>query len=132
MKRRKKKPSRKKLIKQADAAFSEYIRSLWPHCVTCGSTQNLTCSHLFSRRHLSTRWDEMNATVQCAPCNNRHNYDPHALTSWFLDWRGKKAYDELHERYCEITHLKSHDLEKIRDKFLAALEEKGRTNHGPS
>ena len=48
-----KKLTRSKLVKKLDTIFSQYIRH----------------GHFQSRRHYSTRWDEINCQVQCAGCN---------------------------------------------------------------
>ena len=72
-----KKPSRSKLVKQLDSIFSTYIRrkdsiNEVAICFTCGKKDHykkLQNGHFQSRRHYSTRWDEMNCQVQCSGCN---------------------------------------------------------------
>tara|TARA_R110000765_G_scaffold184249_1_gene290054 strand:+ start:1966 stop:2361 length:396 start_codon:yes stop_codon:yes gene_type:complete len=73
----KKKISRSKVVKKLDTIFSQYIRKKNTDqekatCFTCGKVdewKNLQCGHFQSRRHYSTRWDEVNCQVQCAGCN---------------------------------------------------------------
>jgi hypothetical protein len=61
------------LKKKLDIVFSKYIRlrDKGNPCITCGKpwNDNFQCGHLFSRRHLATRWHEMNANAQCPGCN---------------------------------------------------------------
>lgn len=72
-----KKPSRSKVIKQLDTVFSKYIRQREAvneiaTCFTCGKRDHwkrLQNGHFQSRKHYSTRWDEINCQVQCAGCN---------------------------------------------------------------
>lgn len=72
-----KKPSRSKVIKQLDTVFSKYIRQRdavneIATCFTCGKRDHwkrLQNGHFQSRKHYSTRWDEVNCQVQCAGCN---------------------------------------------------------------
>jgi hypothetical protein len=72
-----KKPTRSKLVKKADAVFSEYIRRRYAkdniaECFTCGKKDHwkkLQCGHFQSRKHYATRWNEDNCQVQCAGCN---------------------------------------------------------------
>lgn len=97
---------RQKLVKELDEAFSDYIIARDKKCVTCGSTEQLNCSHLISRRKSALRWDETNCNCQCYPCNCRHNYYPHFYTQWFIDKYGKAKYDEL----CQIAD-KTHKWE---------------------
>ena len=72
-----KKPSRSKVVKQLDSVFSQYIRQREAvneiaTCFTCGKRDHwkrLQNGHFQSRKHYSTRWDEINCQVQCAGCN---------------------------------------------------------------
>lgn len=72
-----KKTTRKYLVTKLDIVFSQYIRrkdaiNEIAICVTCGkkdSWKKLQCGHFASRRHYSTRWDELNVGVQCYSCN---------------------------------------------------------------
>ena len=74
---KKKKVSRSSLIKKLDTEFSLYIRKRYSKnniatCYTCGKQdnyKNLQCGHFQSRKHYSTRWDEVNCQVQCYSCN---------------------------------------------------------------
>ena len=72
-----KKSKRKKLIEKLDTIFSQYIRLReavgdWAECFTCGKKahwKKLQNGHFQSRKHYSTRWDEVNCQVQCSGCN---------------------------------------------------------------
>jgi hypothetical protein len=74
---KKKKVSRSSLIKKLDTEFSLFIRKRYAKneiatCYTCGKQdnyKNLQCGHFQSRKHYSTRWDEVNCQVQCYSCN---------------------------------------------------------------
>lgn len=73
-----KKPSRKTFVKKLDNIFSIYIRLRESKneivtCFTCKKKahyKKFHCGHFQSRRHISTRWDEVNCQVQCAGCNS--------------------------------------------------------------
>jgi len=74
----KKKPTISKLKKTLDSWFSKYIRlreatnTGAAQCFTCGKVahwKTLQNGHFQSRRHLATRFDEMNCQVQCVKCN---------------------------------------------------------------
>ena len=72
-----KKLTRSKLVKKLDTIFSIYIRrknsiNNISKCFTCGKQDHwkkLQNGHFQSRKHYSTRWDEINCQVQCAGCN---------------------------------------------------------------
>lgn len=108
-----KKPSRKLLVRNLDRIFSLYIRKVYTSCVNCGTTESLTCGHLFSRIAYSTRWDELNCTTQCMSCNMRHEYDSYPLTSWFLDKYGREAYDQLHFKHRKTHKFSNADLQEL-------------------
>jgi len=64
--------------KTCDQWFSKYIRIRDANtnglckCITCDTVkpwQDMDCGHFQSRRFLSTRWDEYNASAQCQKCN---------------------------------------------------------------
>ena len=70
--------TRSKIVKKLDKVFSQYIRlrnadSMGvAECVTCGKRDHWKkqqCGHFQSRKHYTTRWDEVNCQVQCAGCN---------------------------------------------------------------
>ena len=67
-----------KLKKKLDNVFSLYIRLRTAddygnnQCCTCGKVdnwRNLQCGHFVSRKHLSTRFHNMNCFPQCVSCN---------------------------------------------------------------
>ena len=72
-----KKLTRSKLVKKLDTIFSIYIRRKnavndIATCFTCGKKDHwkkLQNGHFQSRKHYSTRFDEINCQVQCAGCN---------------------------------------------------------------
>lgn len=109
--------ARKKLVTKLDRAVSELVRARDKRCVVCGSTQRLTCGHLFSRVAYSTRWDLLNCHAQCWSCNYKHELDSYPYTKWFLEKYGMDAYDELHLRYATPRKFKDWELEEMLVTF---------------
>ena len=70
----KKKPDLKAKL---DKIFSEYIRKRDTHngvfrCISCGRVlpyEQADCGHYINRKHMATRFDEMNCNAQCRSCN---------------------------------------------------------------
>ena len=67
-----------KLKKKLDTIFSFYIRLRGAddngnnQCCTCGKIdnwRNLQCGHFVSRKHIATRFYELNCFPQCVSCN---------------------------------------------------------------
>lgn len=88
----------------ADAAFSEYIRKRDNYtCQKCGksypaTSNGLQCSHHFSRRYYTIRFDPDNAIALCHHC---HNYwfskDVPEAARWLEQKIGKDKIDRLIE-----------------------------------
>ena len=73
-----KKKTTAQLKKELDKWFSQYIRlrradaNGLVECFTCGKIDHWKkqqAGHFQSRRHLTTRWNELNVQVQCVRCN---------------------------------------------------------------
>lgn len=70
----KKKPDLKAKL---DKVFSEYIRKRDTNngvfrCISCGKLlpyEQADCGHYINRKHMATRFDEMNCNAQCRSCN---------------------------------------------------------------
>jgi 5-methylcytosine-specific restriction endonuclease McrA len=92
------KPAKRILIKKCDKLFSEIVRSQGV-CDRCGSTRNVQCCHIVSRRHLHTRWDLENAIPLCSGCHLFWAHkNPHEFVRWFDDKFGGHLYEELKKR----------------------------------
>lgn len=66
------------LVRKLDEKFSLYIRlrdtmpSGYFRCISCGQLKPFAkadCGHYYSRRHMSTRFDEDNCHAECSFCN---------------------------------------------------------------
>lgn len=119
----KKKKSRKALVREADAAASAYIRRRDGRCLVCGTAQNLTCGHLFSRSHYSTRWDEINLYTQCTGCNLLHEHDPYPLLQIAIKMHGQEAVDALHSRFSRPSKFRNEDLDRTARLYEQKLED---------
>ena len=115
--RKQRKISRKGLVRKLDKAVSLFVIARDKFCVTCGSSQNLTAGHLFSRIAYSTRWDFENVFAQCLSCNLRHEYDPYPLTNYYLGRFGKAGYDQLHSRYVTPRKFKDFELQEMLERL---------------
>lgn len=115
--------STSKLKKKADELFSRYIRlknskNGKTTCYTCKAVADWKehqCGHFVSRVHLSTRWDEDNARVQCFACNiwRKGNYDEFSRN--LVKEMGPSILDELNARKNAIKSMKRYDYELLID-----------------
>ena len=95
--KRKKLPSIKTLREKADKLFSLYIRERDGRCITCGSTENLQCSHYYGKKaRAAVRYNPFNAHAQCAKCHQAHHMsDPMRYADWMRVEYSGEALDKL-------------------------------------
>jgi|TARA_R100000455_G_C6259374_1_gene114899 hypothetical protein len=125
-----KKTTRSKLVKKADAVFSEYIRRRFAdrngitECCTCGKKDHwkkLQCGHFQSRRFYSTRWDEQNCAVQCSGCNV-FKYGEQYKFSIYIDQKyGPGTSEGLLKKANKIYKLSNYDIQEIIEYYKAEL-----------
>tara|TARA_R110000796_G_scaffold218320_1_gene334277 strand:+ start:154 stop:546 length:393 start_codon:yes stop_codon:yes gene_type:complete len=117
-----KKKSRKSLIKKLDTIFSQFIRRRFAEneiakCVTCAKQahyKDLQAGHFMSRKHYSTRWDEINVQVQCSGCNVFRYGEQFKFGMYLEKAYGKGTAEDMHNKSREITKYSDiHLLEKI-------------------
>ncbi len=113
------KSSRRAAEKKADEALSRYIRSVYPACVMCGSTKNLTAGHYITRNSKSVRYDLLNVFGQCRRCNFLHEHYPERMTAWYLRTYGLKTWEDLVARAAKTKKWTVPELEKLAEEFDA-------------
>ena len=122
-----KKTKRQKLMKAIDTEHSLYIRSKGKRCVVCGNSKKLQCGHLFTRGHLSTRWDlesDGDCHIQCGGCNLKHEHDAYPYYNWYINKFGKDKFDKLHIRHMKIKKYSMPDLEDLLEKIKQLRRER--------
>jgi|TARA_R110000868_G_scaffold314885_1_gene575811 hypothetical protein len=124
-----KKISRSKLIKKLDTVFSLYIRQRYSineisKCFTCGKEDHykkLQCGHFQSRKHYSTRWDEINCQVQCAGCNV-FKYGEQFIFGKNLNLEfGEGTSEALYLKAKQITKFSNNDLEDLITNYNSLI-----------
>ena len=127
-----KKLTRSKLVKKLDAVFSQYIRLKDADefgnatCFTCGKVDHwkkLQNGHFQSRKHYSTRWDEINCQVQCAGCNV-FKYGEQFIFGKNLDLEyGSGCSESLYYKAKQITKYSYDEIEDLITKYNLLIKE---------
>lgn len=126
-----KKLSRSKLIKKLDKVFSLYIRLRYAkneiaQCFTCGKKDHykrLQCGHFQSRKHYSTRYDEINCQVQCVKCNV-FRYGEQFVFGKNLDMEfGKGCSESLFYKAKETVKYSTSDLNELITKYTLLIKD---------
>lgn len=74
-------PSKRQQAAILDRKWSAYIRS-HGRCENCGTTQNLTDSHIIGRAYIKTRFDPRNNQCLCFSCHGTFESQPIAFARW--------------------------------------------------
>ena len=85
-----------------DIIFSKLVRERadW-HCENCGkyfpegTRQGLHCSHLWSRRNRSIRWEPKAAVAHCFSCHQLLGENPVLFRDWIMAHLGPREFARL-------------------------------------
>lgn len=113
---------RKNIVRDLDNVFSRYIRLRHAkdevcECYTCGKKAHykdgMQAGHFRSRRHYSTRWNELNVQVQCYGCNVGKQGEQYKF--------GVKLDKEYGVGTAEMLEIESHKTVKFSNQDLIEL-----------
>ena len=108
--------SRKGIIKKLDALVTKITLAREPVDVMDGSSVQLGVGHIFSRKHLATRWDvtpDGNCHTQAWANNYRHVYNTYPYNTWYIKKFGQKKFDELYQRWNKVTKISTAELVEL-------------------
>lgn len=115
-------------ISKQDRIFSKLIRERagWT-CERCGTqyeahSAGLHCSHIFSRRALSTRWLPTNAVAHCFGCHLWFGSNPVLGGEWAKDHLGAQRLLDLKRRFYRPMKLSKADKEEIYKSLKAEYD----------
>lgn len=129
---KKRQPSQATLVKKLDKVFSQYIRlrDALPNgtfrCPTCGRILPFAkgdCSHLYSRRHMATRFDEDNCVMECAYDNRFNSEHLIKLNQYVLNRIGETRYKMLSVKAHSTKKWSCWELEELI-KYYSVLVRK--------
>lgn len=117
--------TRGKLVKKLDTIFSQYIRRKnakkgMATCFTCGKVDEwkaLQNGHFQSRKHYSTRWDEINCQVQCPKCNIWNSGEQFLFANNLDTKYGKGTARRLHIKAQQTVKLADFEIEELIIKY---------------
>ena len=114
-------------IDKCDSLFSKYIRTRdkWT-CQVCHKQyspgdRGLQCSHFWSRRHKSVRWDGDNACAKCFYCHQHMTANPIEFRDWILKRLGRQKFDLLEAKARQVIRLKKTDKAYIEADLKARI-----------
>jgi len=111
------KTTRKGWVRKLDKLVGDIVKARDGRCIVCGTTENLTSGHLFSRVAYSTRWDLDNVYAQCRNCNFRHESDPYPMMEAVKKIHSPKLIEHLHRKYVTPHKYKTFELEELYNEL---------------
>ena len=112
-----------------DKVFSLLVRLRVSYrCEKCttyypeGNRQGLHCSHFFSRRNRSTRWDSMNAAAHCYKCHQDLGGNPANFVEWQTAHLGEREYAFLKLRAGTPRKFSGPDRDELYQEMRAQLK----------
>ncbi len=130
--RKKNTSTKSSAVERLDRVFSKYIRLRDAmaggafRCISCGRMLPIAkadCGHFFSRRHMSTRFDEDNCHAECARCNR---FDAEHLFGYQLNLIrkiGKQRFDLLAVKANTTKKWSDFELEALIKHYKAKVAE---------
>jgi len=107
---------------KCDKLASLIVRNIG-YCEDCGSTENLQCSHIVSRKYSATRTDLDNLQCLCAKCHRRYTDWPKEFSRWITKSIGVEKYESLRLKANTYTKM-NWDDELVRLKKIYKEMEK--------
>ena len=125
---RKPKSRLKSLESKLDKIFSLYIRlrdsqpydGKYFRCPTCGRVlpfEQADCSHYFSRRNNSTRWDEDNCLAECRYDNRFNAEHLHKLKDGVVSRIGEQRFTLLEWKHNQPKKWTEFEIEVLIDHY---------------
>ncbi len=135
---RRKRRAKVDLAKRLDMVFSAFVRlrdAMYGGqtvCISCGRVlpfEQMECGHFFSRRSLSTRWDELNCSSQCHDCNVNKIGNLRLYEVSLRQKIGNERFDRLAELHNQERKWSDAELEDMIRHYTAEarrlMKEKG-------
>ena len=113
--------TRKGLMDALDEVTSYIVRKRDGRCVLCGTTEDLTASHFFSRRWLHIRWNLQNVCCMCERCNFNHNVNVWPYANWMLDTYDEGIMSELYDLRMQTRKIENDELKSLLEQYKCKL-----------
>lgn len=121
---------RSRKIARLDRIFSQYIRRrdcgfAYGYCISCGRViyyNKCDAGHYINRRHMATRYDEMNVNAQCIQCNRFTEGNIQGYRRGLIEKVGEKNVEMLEIKRFNSCKLTDAELDMLIDLFRKKLE----------
>ena len=118
-------------VDKADRQFSRFIRlrDAIPggafRCISCGQFKRIEqadCGHFHSRKHMATRFDELNAHAECRACNRFSADHLIKYQENLIRLLGQEQLDKMNLRANGIKQWSETDLKELSKHYKALAD----------
>lgn len=120
-----------KLIADLDKWFSIYIRlrdaneAGFITCISCGRKvywKDADAGHYIPRKHMATRFDEVNVNSQCIDCNRYMRGNIDAYREGIIALHGSEMYEKLEAMKFQTFKLSDAELKEMRTQVKEEIK----------
>ena len=118
-------------IKELDRIFSIYIRRVdAAHnggvkcctCPVCLHWKHMDAGHFISRKHLNTRWNEINCHAQCPECNRLNHGEEIKYKQFLINEYGENVPDMLRGESRIVVKFIQSEIDELTDQYKQKLK----------
>lgn len=118
-------------VDKLDKIFSQYIRlrDCMPNgyfkCISCGKIkpfEQADCGHYHSRRHMSVRFDPLNAHAECRACNRFTADHLIGYREHLIEKIGQDAFDILAWKASQQQHWTDFELKELCKHYKTLID----------
>lgn len=120
------------LVKKLDKVFSLYIRLRDTmtngcfRCISCGQIKpfdKADCGHYFSRRNMSTRFDEDNCHAECSHCNRFVADHLDGYRKNLIEKIGEQRFLKLEWKHNQTQHYADFELQELIKYYQGIIQD---------
>lgn len=114
-----------------DVVFSEFIRLRDSkadgtfQCISCGRTLSYNqadCGHYINRKHMSTRFSEMNCNAQCRSCNRFDEGNIQGYRRGLIGKHGESAVILLEARKNQVNKIADYEYQTMISHYRKEIK----------
>lgn len=124
---KKAKTERQKVYKQLEDAWKVLVK-LRASCVceyrNCNKTY-LNSHHIFSKRHMATRWDLENGICLCSGHHTLNMFSAHqspAFVDWIEEYIGEERYNRIKLKAYTIKKWTIQEMKELLEEFKKEIK----------
>lgn len=112
---------------KADKEFSKWIRARDGKCLRCGTIENLTNSHFWTRKNSALRYEPDNCITLCAWKCHIYGWEKEkqgAYRDFMIERLGMERYEELRKIFYQSKMTRREAIQRCRELLYSMYEDR--------